>query len=403
MIDELIPFDLPSGEPAIIKVIGVGGGGGNAVTNMFRKGIRDVNYLICNTDKQAMLNSAIPDKLQLGPKTTKGLGAGNHPEIAKAAAEESMEDIKAAFGEHTRMVFVTAGMGGGTGTGAAPVIAGIAREMDILTVGIVTIPFRWEGESKINQALDGVEEMSKNVDALLVINNEQLFRIYPDLTVKNAFLKADDTLTIAAKSIAEIITVPGYINLDFADVNTILKDGGVAVMSAGYGKGQNRLTEALNSALKSPLLNNNDVFRARKILFNITCSDKSEIMTHEMEQIRIFMDQFVNQVEEVIWGIAADNDLDDQIKVTMLASGFGIDDVPQVKVHRQIKSRELEEDIEEKRRKRENRKSTYYPDDFGIPPRRLIYKPRVLSNQEMDNEELIDQLDQQPANQRPFA
>ncbi|HOH24569.1 MAG TPA: cell division protein FtsZ, partial [Bacteroidales bacterium] len=187
-MDELIPFDLPSSEPAIIKVIGVGGGGGNAVTNMFRKGIRDVNYLICNTDKQAMLNSAIPDKLQLGPKTTKGLGAGNHPEIAKAAAEESMEDIKAAFGEHTRMVFVTAGMGGGTGTGAAPVIAGIAREMDILTVGIVTIPFRWEGESKINQALDGVEEMSKNVDALLVINNEQLFRIYPDLTVKNAFL-----------------------------------------------------------------------------------------------------------------------------------------------------------------------------------------------------------------------
>jgi cell division protein FtsZ len=257
MIDELMPFDLPSTEPAIIKVIGVGGGGGNAVTNMFRKGIRDVNYLICNTDKQAMLNSAIPDKLQLGPKTTKGLGAGNHPEIAKAAAEESMEDIKAAFGEHTRMVFVTAGMGGGTGTGAAPVIAGIAREMDILTVGIVTIPFRWEGESKINQALDGVEEMSKNVDALLVINNEQLFRIYPDLTVKNAFLKADDTLTIAAKSIAEIITVPGYINLDFADVNTILKDGGVAVMSAGYGKGQNRLTEALNSALKSPLLNTN--------------------------------------------------------------------------------------------------------------------------------------------------
>ncbi|MCK9300457.1 MAG: cell division protein FtsZ [Bacteroidales bacterium] len=403
MIDELMPFDLPSSEPAIIKVIGVGGGGGNAVTNMYREGIRDVSYMICNTDRQAMLNSAIPDKLQLGPKTTKGLGAGNHPEIAKAAAEESIEDIKAAFGEHTRMVFVTAGMGGGTGTGAAPVIAGIARDMGILTVGIVTIPFRWEGESKINQALDGVEEMSKNVDALLVINNEQLFRIYPEITVKNAFLKADDTLTTAAKSIAEIITVPGYINLDFADVNTVLREGGVAVMSAGYGDGQQRLTEALNSALKSPLLNNNDVFRARKILFNITCSDKAEIMTHEMEQIRLFMDQFVNQVEEVIWGIAADNDLDDQIKVTMLASGFGIDDVPQVKVHRQIKTQELEEDIEEKRRKRENRKGTYYPDNFGIPPRRLIYKSRVLSNQELDDEEIIDQLDKQPANQRPFA
>lgn len=398
-----MPFDLPSTEPAIIKVIGVGGGGGNAVSNMYREGIRDVSYLLCNTDKQAMANSNIPDKLQLGPQTTKGLGAGNHPEIARAAAEESLQEIKDAIGPHTRMVFVTAGMGGGTGTGAAPVIAGVAREMDILTVGIVTIPFAWEGDAKINQALDGVEEISKKVDALLVINNEQLFRIYPDMTVKDAFLKADATLTTAAKSIAEIITVPGYINLDFADVHTVLKDGGVAVMSAGYGEGAQRLATALNEAIKSPLLNNNDVFRARKILFNISCSDDAEIMAHEMEQIRSFMDQFVNQVDEVIWGIAADNNLKEEVKVTMLASGFGIDDLPQVKEHRQIKTQEDQNKIAEQKRKRENRKNTYYPDVLGIPARRLMYKPRILSMQELDDEAIIDQLDLQAANQRPYS
>lgn len=266
---ELVPYVLPEKQPTIIKVVGVGGGGGNAVNHMFNAGIRDVSYLICNTDQQVLFASPIPDKLQLGPETTHGLGAGNKPAVAAQAAEESEADIRRALGDSTKMVFITAGMGGGTGTGAAPVIARIARSMDILTVGIVTIPFSWEGAVKINQAMDGVDEISKNVDALLVINNDLLSTIYPDLTVMNGFKKADDTLCTAAKSIAEIITIPGYINLDFADVKTVLKDGGVAVMSAGFAKGRNRVIDAMNDALRSPLLNNNDVFQASKILFNI--------------------------------------------------------------------------------------------------------------------------------------
>ena len=263
---ELINFVLPEKQPTIIKVVGVGGGGGNAVNHMFNEGIRDVSYLICNTDQQVLFTSPIPDKLQLGPETTHGLGAGNEPAVAKQAAEEREEDIRRALGDSTKMVFITAGMGGGTGTGAAPVSAKISRSMDILTVGIVTIPFSWEGAVKINQAMDGVDAISKEVDALLVINNDLLSTIYPDMTVMNGFKKADDTLCTAAKSIAEIITIPGYINLDFADVKTVLKDGGVAVMSAGKAKGKNRVIDAMNEALRSPLLNNNDVFQASKIL-----------------------------------------------------------------------------------------------------------------------------------------
>lgn len=399
MNEELIPFELRTTEPPIIKVIGVGGGGGNAVEHMFHEGIRDVAYLMCNTDKQALMKSSIPVKLQLGPETTHGLGAGNKPEIARKAAQESKEDIENAIGTETKMVFVTAGMGGGTGTGAAPVIAGIARSMGVLTIGIVTIPFRWEGDTKIDQALDGVEEMSRQVDALLVINNDLLSRIYADLTVMNSFKKADDTLRVAAKSIAEIITIPGYINLDFADVNTILKDGGVAVMSAGTGKGPNRLTEALNSALKSPLLNNNDVFHARKILFNITCSQKAEIVTQEMDQIAAFMKQFVNRMDEVIWGIAYDNDLDEELKVTMLASGFGINDVPPLRIRKEVLSQKAHEEEEQIRLKRENRKRQYY-DNNGVMARRMYYKPYVLNEQQLDDEKLIEQLSEQPANLR---
>ena len=233
------PLDLqyPKSNPTIIKVVGVGGGGGNAVNHMYKEGIQDVSFALCNTDNQALLRSPIPRKIQLGRTVTEGLGAGNRPMRAREAAEESIDEISALFDDGTKMVFITAGMGGGTGTGAAPVIARVAKEKDILTVGIVTIPFLFEGEKKILQALDGVEEMSQYVDALLVINNERLRQIYPDLHFLNAFGKADDTLTTAAKSIAEIITVSGYINLDFADVNSILKDGGVAIMSSGFGQG----------------------------------------------------------------------------------------------------------------------------------------------------------------------
>ena len=263
----LLDFGEPEKENSIIKVIGVGGGGGNAVNHMYREGIHDVTFVLCNTDNQALNDSPVPVHLQLGKE---GLGAGNRPEKARAAAEESLEDIKSVLSDGTRMAFITAGMGGGTGTGAAPVIARISKEMGILTVGIVTIPFRFEGDRKIDQALDGVEEMSKHVDALLVINNERLREIYPELTVLDAFGKADDTLSVAAKSIAEIITVHGLINLDFNDVKTVLKDGGVAIMSTGYGEGEGRVKKAIDDALNSPLLNENDVFNSKKILLSIS-------------------------------------------------------------------------------------------------------------------------------------
>lgn len=381
---ELIDFeDMQRIDASIIKVVGVGGGGGNAVNHMYENGIKDVTYLLCNTDVQVLRKSPIPDKLQLGPKTTKGLGAGNKPEVAKKAAEESEADIRAALGSNTQMVFVTAGMGGGTGTGAAPVIAGIARSMDILTVGIVTIPFSWEGNIKIDQALEGVERMSENVDALLVVNNDLLAKIYSDLTAMNGFQKADDTLLVAAKSIAEIITVPGYINLDFADVKTILKDGGVAVMSAGQSQGVNRLNEALNKAIKSPLLNNNDVYRARKILFNICCSHSNEITFGEMDQIKNFMSQFEGRVDEVIWGIAYDDELKDELKVTLLASGFSKDDIPA------IHERNEKEDM----RKRQLR-DKYYGDNVNV---RTVYKPYVFDDAMLDDDACIEKIWKEPA------
>ena len=269
---------------------------------MYREGIHDVTFVLCNTDNQALAESPVPVKLQLGRSITQGLGAGNRPERARDAAEESIEDIKTLLNDGTKMVFITAGMGGGTGTGAAPVIARIAKEMDILTVGIVTIPFIFEGEKKIIQALDGVERIAQHVDALLVINNERLREIYSDLTFMNAFGKADDTLSIAAKSIAEIITMRGTVNLDFADVKTILKDGGVAIMSTGFGEGENRVTKAIDDALHSPLLNNNDIFNAKKVMLNVSFCPASELMMEEMNEVHEFMSKFREGVE-VIWGV----------------------------------------------------------------------------------------------------
>ena len=282
-MEDIVQFDFPTDSPKIIKVIGVGGGGGNAVNHMYREGIHDVTFVLCNTDNQALKDSPVPVKLQLGKE---GLGAGNRPARARKAAEESIEDIKNMLNDGTKMVFITAGMGGGTGTGAAPIIAQTAKEMDILTIGIVTIPFRWEGDKKIDQALDGVEEISKHVDALLVINNEKLSEIYSELSVDDAFDKADDTLSVAAKSIAEIITLHGKVNLDFNDVKTVLKDGGVAIMSTGYGEGDNRVSEAIKNAQHSPLLNNNDIFNSKKVLLNISYSAQYKLMMSEMESSR---------------------------------------------------------------------------------------------------------------------
>ena len=317
----------PKVQDSIIKVIGVGGGGGNAVNHMYREGIHDVSFVLCNTDAQALNDSPVPVHLQLGKE---GLGAGNRPARAREAAMESIDDIRRMLDDGTKMAFITAGMGGGTGTGAAPVIAQASKEMGILTVGIVTIPFRFEGPRKIDQALDGVEEMSKHVDALLVINNERLREIYPDLTVLDAFGKADDTLSVAAKSIAEIITVHGLMNLDFNDVKTVLKDGGVAIMSTGYGEGENRVKKAIDDALNSPLLNDNDVFNSKKILLSISfSSEKKEqqgLMMEEMNDVNDFMAKFGEDFE-IKWGLAIDPELGNKVKVTILATGFGIEDV----------------------------------------------------------------------------
>ena len=315
-MDDIAQFDFPTDSPKIIKVIGVGGGGGNAVNHMYREGIHDVTFVLCNTDNQALKDSPVPVKLQLGKE---GLGAGNRPARARKAAEESIEDIKAMLNDGTKMVFITAGMGGGTGTGAAPIIAQTAKEMDILTIGIVTIPFRWEGDKKIDQALDGVEEISKHVDALLVINNEKLSEIYSELSVDDAFDKADDTLSVAAKSIAEIITLHGKVNLDFNDVKTVLKDGGVAIMSTGYGEGDNRVSMAIQNAQHSPLLNNNDIFNSKKVLLNISYSSQYKLMMSEMDEVKEFMNRFSRDFETK-FGMAVDDKLEQKVKITLLAT-----------------------------------------------------------------------------------
>ena len=399
-MDEIVQFDFPTDSPKIIKVIGVGGGGGNAVNHMYRDGIHDVTFVLCNTDNQALAESPVPVKLQLGRSITQGLGAGNRPERARDAAEESIDDIKEQLNDGTKMVFITAGMGGGTGTGAAPVIARIAKEMDILTVGIVTIPFIFEGEKKIIQALDGVERIAQHVDALLVINNERLREIYADLTFMNAFGKADDTLSIAAKSIAEIITMRGTVNLDFADVKTILKDGGVAIMSTGFGEGENRVTKAIDDALHSPLLNNNDIFNAKKVMLNVSFCPTSELMMEEMNEIHEFMSKFREGVE-VIWGVAVDNSLDTKVKITVLATGFGVEDVPGMDTLHEARSQEEEErqlQLEEEKEKNKERIRKAYGESAGIGKkslrsRRHIY---IFNTEDLDNDDIIAMIEESP-------
>lgn len=326
-LDDSLPLELPLIDSSIIKVIGVGGGGGNAVNHMYRQGITDVSFVVCNTDNQALVKSPVPTKIQLGIDTTEGLGAGGKPEVAKRAAEESITDIQNILQDNTKMVFITAGMGGGTGTGASPVVAKAAHDLGILTVGIVTIPFAFEGTMKIRQALEGVAALSEHVDAILVINNEKLKQIYPDLELSNAFAKADDVLTNAAKAIAEIITVPGYINTDFADVYSIMKDGNVAIMNTGYASGENRITKAIEDALNSPLLNTNDVSGASKILLSLYCSTTEQIRMEEVEQIHQFMST-VGENVQVIWGASFDDELKDKVKITLIATGFDVSDIP---------------------------------------------------------------------------
>ena len=387
---DILDFGAPEKDHSIIKVIGVGGGGGNAVNHMYREGIHDVTFVLCNTDNQALNDSPVPVHLQLGKE---GLGAGNKPEKARQAAEESIEDIKGMLNDGTRMAFITAGMGGGTGTGAAPVIARVSKELGILTVGIVTIPFRFEGDRKIDQAL-------------LVINNERLREIYPELSVLDAFGKADDTLSVAAKSIAEIITVHGLINLDFNDVKTVLKDGGVAIMSTGYGEGEGRVKKAIEDALNSPLLNEKDIFNSKKILLGISFAGAKDgqqsLMMEEMNDVNDFMAKFGNDFE-IKWGLATDPELGKKVKVTILATGFGIESVDGMDAHMKKHTQDDINRIAEEQAKaleRQDRRNRFYGGDstakrYKRRPNIYLFRP-----EDLDNDDVISAVESTPTYKR---
>ena len=404
--EDMNVFNFQKGVSSIIKVIGVGGGGSNAVNHMYNEGIHDVTFVVCNTDNKALQDSPVPDKIQLG---TEGLGAGNRPDKARQATEESLEDIKHMLSDGTKMAFITAGMGGGTGTGAAPLIAKTAKDLGILTVGIVTIPFKWEGNKKIDQALDGEEEISKNVDALLVINNERLREIYQDFTLVEAFAKADDTLCNAAKSIAEIITMHGIINLDFNDVRTVLKDGGVAIMSSGYGAGEGRVTKAIDDALNSPLLNNNDIYRSKKILLRISfpseeSGEANAFMMDEMNEVHEFMEKMQKSDVETKWGLVADPSLKDQVKITILATGFGIEDIDSDALEQRLRQRDQEAqaravELAEAEAEKAQRRSLYYQDSSRGTIRRPIYS-YIFNDDELDDEDVISMVETSPTYKR---
>ncbi|MGH1335243.1 MAG: cell division protein FtsZ [Aureispira sp.] len=314
-------FNIPDDSAPIIKVIGVGGGGSNAVNYMFEKKIVGVDFAICNTDNQAMNLSAVDHKIQLGPTLTEGRGAGSKPVIGRESCIESIEEVKQYFSDGTKMLFVTAGMGGGTGTGAAPVIAKAAQELDILTVGIVTVPFTFEGRRRMKQAMEGLAELKKNVDTLIVISNDKLRKIYGNLNLSEAFSKADDILMTAAKGIAEIITVPGYVNVDFEDVNTVMRDSGVAVMGTATMEGDDRALRAVEAALQSPLLEDNDIKGAQHILLNITSGTK-EVTMDEVFEITEYVQEEAGYGTDLIWGNCYDEQLGEQISVTVIATGF---------------------------------------------------------------------------------
>ncbi|MGB3802170.1 MAG: cell division protein FtsZ [Lewinella sp.] len=315
-------IDFPQGESPIIKVIGVGGGGSNAVNHMYNQGIVGVDFAICNTDHQAMELSNVPTKIQLGPALTEGRGAGSKPNVGKLACEESIEEVRKYLDNNCRMLFVTAGMGGGTGTGAAPIIARTAREMNILTVGIVTLPFTFEGRRRANNGMDGLQELKDNVDTLIVISNDKLRQIHGNLNLSEAFSKADNILTTAAKGIAEIITVAGYVNVDFEDVNTVMRDSGVAIMGTASADGDDRARVAVDQALHSPLLEDNDIRGANHILLNIT-SGTREVTMDEIFEITEFVQEEAGYGTDLIWGNCFDESLGDKVSVTVIATGFG--------------------------------------------------------------------------------
>lgn len=330
----LIPFDISKDQPSLIKVIGVGGGGSNAVNHMFRQGITGVDFIVCNTDAKALAISPVPVRIQLGPGLTQGMGAGAIPEVGKRAVIENIDELRNILGENTRMAFITAGMGGGTGTGAAPIIAGLAKELGILTVGIVTVPFAFEGRKRKLQAEAGIEEMKNNVDALLIICNDKLREIHGNLNLSVAFGHADDVLTVAAKSIAEIITNTMHISTDFADIQTVMKDSGVAIMGSATAEGDNRAIRAAEAALDSPLLNDNVIEGANYILLNIT-SGQIEVTMDEVGEINDFIQAQAGNSADIIMGIGKDPSLGDKVGVTVIATGFKTGEQKQVEIRKQ--------------------------------------------------------------------
>ncbi len=332
-MDELMHFELPVNQSSIIKVLGVGGGGSNAVNHMFKQGIKDVDFIVCNTDAQALANSPVPVKIQLGASLTEGRGAGNKPVVGRQAAIESIDNLAEILSVNTKMLFITAGMGGGTGTGAAPVIAKTAKELGILTVAIVTIPFKNEGPRRVNQALEGIAELEKQVDSLLVINNEKIRQIYGDLRLSEAFARADDVLAVAAKGIAEIITVHGFINVDFADVQTVMTNSGVAILGTGKASGEGRAIEAIKQALNSPLLNDTDIKGAKNILLNVISGD-DEVTMDEIGQIIDYVKDCSGINADLIWGNGTDPSLGQDVSVTVIATGFNANNIPELYIRK---------------------------------------------------------------------
>ena len=335
-------FDLPEHHKSIIKVIGVGGGGSNAVNHMCNLGIKDVEFIVANTDRQALESSPVPNKLQVGVNLTEGLGAGANPEKGRNAAIESKEDIKEMLSDHTKMVFITAGMGGGTGTGGAPVIAQVAKELDILTVGIVTAPFGFEGSKKRKQAEAGIKALKESCDTVLVISNDKIKEIFGNLPIREAFAEADNVLTTAAKGIAEIITVPGYVNVDFEDVKTVMMDAGAAVMGSSETSGENRARRAAEAAMNSPLLNNESIQGAEKILLSIISGEEAELQMDELTDITDYIEEFAGTDAEVIFGHGVDSDLGQNIRVTVIATGFESQEPEMV-----LKEKEIVEEVQE--------------------------------------------------------
>ncbi len=393
---------------SIIKVIGVGGGGGNAVNYMFRQDIPNVNFVICNTDKQHLDMSPVPTRLLLGWNITHGRGAGNNPEIGKLCAEESQEDIQTLFQDGTEMVFITAGMGGATGTGAAPVVAKLAKAAGMLTIGIVTVPFLFEGEKKILKALDGAKEMQQHVDALLVINNENLIELYKDLNFFNAFEKADDTLANAARSVSDIISERCYINVDFQDVKTTLKDSGTAIISTAYGEGEHRISAAIHNALHSPLLKAHDIYTSKRLLFKFTCwkdSDKP-LRAEEIAEITQFTSKLPSSID-VKWGIGDDPTMGERVKITVLASGFDVtlrEGGDGSKGEIVFENKRDEESKVEKQRKEESneRIAEVYGTDRLTKQRRNTarLKYAVLKPSQFDDHEVISLIESRPTYNR---